>query len=113
MKSKKCDIELPFETAMLTKDLKDIKQNLLDAVDLEDCPEDVTILIGVVENLEELLKKNPEKADLHTKVSIIAHFTLLQELVSYLEGQDEFDEEFEDDDEELDDEADLEELEER
>lgn len=111
MKTKKNDIELPFETSMLVSDLKEIKENLQEAVDSPDCPEEITLLLGVVENLQDMVKKtkDPENADLSTKISFIAHFTLLQDLINMLQPDDGFDDEDDfEDDEEFDEDEELE-----
>lgn len=104
MKSQSDNIELPFEISTLASDLKEIKQNLQEAVETSpDCPEEITLLLGVVDNLQEMIKnvKSPETIDKRTKISLIAHFTLLQDLISMLQPDEDFDDEddYEDDEE--------------
>lgn len=100
---KQQEIELPFDIATLAGDLKEIKANLDEAINSgEEYDDEVDLLAGVIENLQQLLPKtNTDKMDRKSKISLIAHFTLLQELVSSIQG-DNFDE-FEDE-EDLDDE---------
>lgn len=105
MCAKHQEIELPFDIASLASDLKEIKTNLDEAIaSSPECPEEVDLLLGVVESLQEMIKgANPDKMDRKSKISLLAHFTLFQELVSTLEGDDfdeDFDEEFEEEDEE-------------
>ena len=98
MSAKNQEIELPFDIASLASDLKEIKTNLDEAIaSSPECPEEIDLLLGVVESLQGMIKGlNPEKMDRKSKISLLAHFTLFQELVSALEGDDFDDEDFED-----------------
>lgn len=101
MCAKHQEIELPFDIASLASDLKEIKVGLDEAVasDLE-CPEEVDLLLGVVDSLQGMIKGvNLEKMDRKSKISLLAHFTLFQELVASLEGDEFDDEDFEDEEE--------------
>lgn len=113
MNSKNTKIELPFEIESLLEDLKEIKQYLseVDASTSEEFADEITLLKGVIENLDEIIKgaKNPDKMDMRTKISLLAHFTLFQELMAAWD-ESEFDDELfdecdecdEDDDEDFD-----------
>ncbi|MBA3816116.1 MAG: hypothetical protein H0X29_06285 [Parachlamydiaceae bacterium] len=102
MCAKHQEIELPFDIVSLASDLKEIKTNLDEAIaSSEDCPEEIDLLLGVVESLQGMIKGiSPDKMDRKSKISLLAHFTLFQELVSTLEGDDFDDEDFEDEEEE-------------
>lgn len=104
MCAKHQEIELPFDIVSLASDLKEIKANLDDAVASNvECPEEIDLLLGVVDSLQGMVKGgNLEKMDRKSKISLLAHFTLFQELVSSLEeeGFDEDINDFDDDDEE-------------
>lgn len=101
MCAKHQEIELPFDIISLASDLKAIKDNLDEAVASNvECPEEIDLLLGVVESLQGMIKGgNLEKMDRKSKISLLAHFTLFQELVSSLEEED-FDEDFDDFDDE-------------
>lgn len=106
MCSKHQEIELPFDIASLASDLKEIKANLDEAVasNEAECPEEIDLLLGVVDSLQEMIKGvKLDKMDRKSKISLLAHFTLFQELVASLEGDDfddfddeDFESEFED-----------------
>jgi hypothetical protein len=116
MNSKNTKIELPFEIASLLKDLKEIKQYLSEVDDTtsEEFADEITLLKGVIENLEEIIKdaKNPDKMDLRTKISLLAHFTLFQELMAAWDEGDFDDDLFDEcDEDECDEDSDESEIE--
>lgn len=100
----KCDqIDLPFELATLSSELKEMKKLLEQSTDEDsECNEDLDLLFGVIENLLEMIKpiKDINKADKQTQISLLAHYFLLQDLVNALQDADDFDDvDLEDDDE--------------
>lgn len=105
MNAKNAKIELPFDYASLLTDLKEIKTYLseIDEDTSEEFENEIVLLKGVIENLEEIIKgvKDPETMDQRTKISLLAHFTLFQELMDSWDDED-LDDDFEDFDDEFD-----------